>query len=132
MVHLIFLFFFQALVSGEETQAAIVCVPTVDRVWDAHFLIERILNPLLHIIAIACLLTVSIVFFILPPLRDLVGNILSTISVCLIVSQIADMVCIFTELSSHVSFFIAGKIFFYLRNFVYLILFLFLQMLLCI
>lgn len=99
---------FQALVSGEETQAAVVCIPFVDRVWDAHLLMERILNPLLHVIAIACLLTVSIVYFIIPPLRDLVGNILSTISVCLIVSQIADMVCIFTEWSSHVSFFIAG------------------------
>lgn len=42
--------------------------------------------------------------------RDLVGNIITTITVCLIVSQAANLVRIFTEFSSHVSFMMADII----------------------
>jgi G protein-coupled receptor Mth (Methuselah protein) len=55
------------------------------------------------------LLVIAIIYFVMPTLRDLVGNIVTTITVCLIVSQAADLVRIFTEFSSHVSFMIAGK-----------------------
>lgn len=70
---------------------------------------KKIVDPVCHGIAIICFLIVAIVYFILPTVRDLVGNIISTICVCMIISQAADMVRIFTELSSHVSFMIAGK-----------------------
>lgn len=42
--------------------------------------------------------------------RDLVGNIITTITICLIVSQAANLVRIFTEFSSHVSFMVADII----------------------
>lgn len=67
------------------------------------------LDPLLHVIGIGCLLVVAVVYFVVPTLRDLVGNILSSIAVCLIISQVADLVRIFTEFSSHVSFIVAGE-----------------------
>lgn len=38
------------------------------------------------------------------------GNIVTTITVCLIVSQAADIVRIYTEFSSHVSFLVADAI----------------------
>jgi len=45
-----------------------------------------------------------------PFSRDLVGNIVTTIAMCLMVSQAADLVRIFTELTSHVSFIVADII----------------------
>lgn len=68
---------------------------------------RKILDPIFHAIAISCFLAVAIIYFVMPTLRDLIGNIISTISICMIVSQAADMVRIFTELTSHVSFIIA-------------------------
>lgn len=56
------------------------------------------------------LLIIAIIYFVLPTLRDLVGNIVTTITICLIVSQAADLVRIFTEFSSHVSFLVADTI----------------------
>jgi G protein-coupled receptor Mth (Methuselah protein) len=52
------------------------------------------------------------IHFVLPQLRDLVGNIITTMSVCLIVAQSADLVRIFTEFKIHspLSFLIAGKL----------------------
>lgn len=44
--------------------------------------------------------------------RDLVGNIVTSITVCLIISQAADLVRIFTEFSSHVSFVVADSFFY--------------------
>lgn len=45
----------------------------------------------------------------MPTLRDLVGNIVTTISICLIVSQAADMVRLLTAFTSHISLIITGK-----------------------
>lgn len=42
--------------------------------------------------------------------RDLVGNMITTISVCLITAQIASLVRMFTEFSSHVSFIAADMV----------------------
>jgi G protein-coupled receptor Mth (Methuselah protein) len=55
-------------------------------------------------------LIIAIIYFVLPTLRDLVGNIITTILICLIICQAADLVRIFTEFSSHVSFLIADTI----------------------
>lgn len=93
-----------------EAQGAVVCVPEVATIWaDAEFIVRKVLDPVLHVIAILCFLAVAVVYFVLPPLRDLVGNILTTIMLCLIVSQAADLVTIFTELTNHVSFMVAGE-----------------------
>ena len=40
------------------------------------------------------------------------GNIVTTITMCLIISQAADLVRIFTEFGSHVSFFVADTVFY--------------------
>lgn len=76
---------------------------------DPVFIIKKVVDPILHVIAILCFLTVAIVYFVLPPLRDLVGNIITTMMLCMIVSQAAELVTIFTEFRNHVSFMVAGS-----------------------
>lgn len=87
---------------------AIVCIPDVKNWTDVDFIIKKIVNPLFHAISMILYLIVAIIYFVLPTLRDLAGNIITTINVCLIVSQAAGLVRIFTELSNHVSFMITG------------------------
>jgi G protein-coupled receptor Mth (Methuselah protein) len=96
-----------------EAQTAIVCVPEIDSSKSDYtdYLMRRIVNPVCHGLAIICYLIIAVVYFIMPELRDLVGNILTSISLCLIISQAADLVSIFTEFTSHVSFLVAGAFF---------------------
>lgn len=92
-----------------EAQGAVVCVPEIASTWaDTDFIVRKILDPVLHVFAILCLLAVAVVYYVLPPLRDLVGNILTSIMVCLIVSEAAELITIFTEYTNHVSFIVAG------------------------
>ncbi|KAL0269360.1 UNVERIFIED_CONTAM: hypothetical protein PYX00_007121 [Menopon gallinae] len=91
-----------------EAQGAIVCSPEMRTSWDdPSFIIKKVVDPILHVIAILCFLTVAIIYFVLPPLRDLVGNIITTMMLCMIVSQAAELVTIFTEFKNHVSFMVA-------------------------
>lgn len=46
----------------------------------------------------------------MPTLRDLSGNIVTTICMCLIVSQSADMIRLLTVFKSHISLLIAGNL----------------------
>jgi G protein-coupled receptor Mth (Methuselah protein) len=90
---------------------AYVCSPGKVINWtDTDFLLRKILNPLFHGLSMIMLLIVAIIYFILPTLRDLVGNIVTTITICLIISQAADLVRIFTEFSNHFSFMIADAV----------------------
>lgn len=97
----------------KEAQIAIVCVPEIDssKTDFTDYLMRRIVNPICHSLAIICYLITAVVYFVMPQLRDLVGNILTSISLCLITSQAADLVRIFTEFTSHVSFLVAGVFF---------------------
>lgn len=89
---------------------AIVCHPGQQAMWtDTDFLLRKIINPIFHGISLIILLLIAVVYFILPTLRDLVGNIVTTITVCLMISQAANIAKIFTEFSNHVSFFLVGK-----------------------
>ncbi|XP_055712642.1 probable G-protein coupled receptor Mth-like 5 [Phlebotomus papatasi] len=95
----------------KQAQFAIVCSPEKVTHWtDTDFLLRKIINPIFHGISMIILLIIAIIYFVLPSLRDLVGNIVTTITVCLIVNQAADLVRIFTEFSSHVSFLVADTI----------------------
>ncbi|XP_070072456.1 probable G-protein coupled receptor Mth-like 5 isoform X2 [Drosophila takahashii] len=88
-----------------------ICLARKEIKWsDSNFLLRKILNPIFHGISLIILLVIAIIYFILPTLRDLVGNIVTTIAMCLMVSQAADLVRIFTELTSHVSFIVADII----------------------
>ncbi|XP_047537057.1 probable G-protein coupled receptor Mth-like 5 [Vanessa atalanta] len=90
---------------------ALVCVPEVIINWkETSFLMKKILNPLFHAISMILFLIVAIIYFVLPTLRDLAGNIITTINICLIVSQAADLVRIFTEYSNHISFMVTDVI----------------------
>ncbi|KAH9631594.1 hypothetical protein HF086_004361 [Spodoptera exigua] len=90
---------------------ALVCVPEVKINWrDTNFLMKKIINPMFHAIAMILYLLVAVIYFVLPTLRDLAGNIITTINMCLIVSQAADLVRIFTEFSNHVSFMVTDII----------------------
>ncbi|XP_043653177.1 probable G-protein coupled receptor Mth-like 5 isoform X1 [Drosophila teissieri] len=99
--------------TGEENVLfAKICLARKEIKWsDSNFLLRKILNPIFHGISLIILLVIAIIYFILPTLsRDLVGNIVTTIAVCLMVSQAADLVRIFTEFTSHVSFIVADII----------------------
>lgn len=86
-----------------------VCSPERIVHWtDTDFLFRKIINPICHGLSITTLLIIAIIYFVLPTLRDLIGNIITTITICLIVSQAANLVRIFTEFSNHVSFMVAG------------------------
>uniref|UniRef100_A0A182QH03 G-protein coupled receptors family 2 profile 2 domain-containing protein n=1 Tax=Anopheles farauti TaxID=69004 RepID=A0A182QH03_9DIPT len=96
-----------------EGLIAKVCSPKEETHWtDSDVMLRKIINPICHGLAMIILLIVAIIYFVLPTLRDLVGNMVTTITMCLIVSQAADLVRIFTEFSNHVSFLIAD-LFFY-------------------
>ncbi|CAD6991439.1 unnamed protein product [Ceratitis capitata] len=118
--------------SGQHTQVlyANICLAKREIKWsDTTFLLRKVINPILHCISLILLLLISIIYFILPTLRDLVGNIITTIAVCLMAVQAADFVRIFTEFSNHVSFIVADIIlyisllgaFFWLNSFGYYI-----------
>ncbi|XP_028036702.1 probable G-protein coupled receptor Mth-like 5 isoform X2 [Bombyx mandarina] len=84
-----------------------VCIPDVKANWKYFsFLMKRVMNPAFHAIAIIIYLIVAIIYFVLPTLRDLSGNMITTINLCLIISQAAGLVRIFTEFSNHISFMI--------------------------
>ncbi|CAH2094457.1 unnamed protein product [Euphydryas editha] len=89
---------------------ASVCVPEVKNWKEASFLMKKVINPLFHAIAMVLFLIVAIIYFVLPTLRDLAGNIITSINICLIVSQAADLVRIFTEFSNHISFMVTDVI----------------------
>lgn len=69
---------------------------------------RRVVNPACHAIAITWLLLVAIVHFVLPQLRDLIGNMVTTLAGCMIVSRIADIVRIFVEYNGPISYLTAG------------------------
>lgn len=93
---------------------ALVCAPKHNTEWTStEFLMKNIINPLSHGISMICFLIIAIIYFIMPTLKDLVGNIITTISISLIVSQAADMTRLLTVFTSHVSIIIAGKVQFY-------------------
>ncbi|KAJ9600193.1 hypothetical protein L9F63_009527, partial [Diploptera punctata] len=92
-----------------EAQIAIVCVPVIGaNTSDTDYIMRRIVDPVFHGLAMIFYLYIAVVYFVVPQLRDLVGNILSTIALCMITSQAADLVRIFTELVSHISFMVAA------------------------
>ncbi|ENN70800.1 hypothetical protein YQE_12465, partial [Dendroctonus ponderosae] len=93
------------------SEFAWVCTPDHKDQWASNeFLMYNIISPITHGITIICLLAIAIIYFIMPTLRDLAGNIVTTICMCLIVSQIADLVRLLTVFKSHISLLIAGKI----------------------
>lgn len=69
---------------------------------------RNIVNSMTHGVCIVCLLVVAVTYFIMATLRDLVGNIVTTICMCLIVSQAADMIRLLTVFSNHISLIITG------------------------
>jgi G protein-coupled receptor Mth (Methuselah protein) len=86
-----------------------ICVPRPVKWANTDNLMKKAIDPALHAIAMVSYLVVAIVYFVLPQLRDLVGNIITSMTLCLIVNQSASLVRIFTEFGNHVSFLIAGN-----------------------
>lgn len=92
-----------------NSQVAVICTPQIPSPWtDTDYVMRRLLNPVCHAIAIICLLLVGIVHFVLPQLRDLIGNMITTLGGCMIVARIANVVRIFVEYNSPISYFVAG------------------------
>nr|CAH7735488.1 unnamed protein product [Callosobruchus chinensis] len=95
-----------------RSEFAWVCAPDVHNNWhtSTEFIMRNIVSPATHFVCIVCFLTVAIVYFVMPTLRDLTGNIVTTICVCLIISQAADIVRLLTVFKSHVSILITETI----------------------
>ncbi|XP_003427589.1 probable G-protein coupled receptor Mth-like 5 [Nasonia vitripennis] len=87
-----------------------ICVPRPLKWANADNLIKKAIDPAFHAIAMVSYLLVAIVYFVLPQLRDLVGNIITSMMLCLIVNQSASLVRIFTEFGNHISFMIADSV----------------------
>lgn len=101
----------KVVLSGDRMVAtyAMLCVPDVAVRWtDTNYLMKHAINPAFHAVSMACYLVVAVVYFVLPQLRDLVGNIITSMALCLMVNQCASTVRIFTEFGNHVSFLVAG------------------------
>lgn len=95
-----------------KSEFAYVCPPHVHHYWltTTDFLMHNVISPTVHSMTIACLLVTAIIYFVMPTLRDLTGNIVTTICLCLIVSQAADMIRLLTVFKSHISLLIAGTL----------------------
>lgn len=103
----------KAILSRDRLVAtyAMICVPDVVVTWaDTNYLMRHAIDPAFHAISIASYLVVAVVYFVLPQLRDLVGNMITSMTLCLIAGQCASMVRIFTEFGNHISFMVAGTI----------------------
>lgn len=88
---------------------ALVCVPELAIKWkDTRYLMRHVIDPIFHAVSIASYLIVAIVYFVLPQLRDLVGNMITTMTLCLIISQCASIVTTFTDFSNHLNFLMTG------------------------
>ncbi|XP_076638577.1 G-protein coupled receptor Mth-like 5 [Colletes latitarsis] len=93
------------------TTYAMICVPDVVVTWsDTNYLMRHAIDPAFHAISIASYLIVAVVYFVLPQLRDLVGNMITSMTLCLIAGQCASMVRIFTEFGNHISFMVADTV----------------------
>lgn len=94
-------------------QFAIVCNPHVPSAWhETDVLLRRVIDPLCHAVALCCYVAVAVIHFVLPQLRDLVGNMIMTMCICLAVGQVADTVRIFTEFTSPTAYLVAGQNYF--------------------
>lgn len=103
----------KAILSRDRLVAmyAMICVPDVVVTWsDTNYLMKHAIDPTFHAISIASYLVVAVVYFVLPQLRDLVGNMITSMTLCLIAGQSASTVRIFTEFGNHISFMIADTV----------------------
>lgn len=103
----------KAVLIGDRLVAtyAMLCVPDVAVRWtDTNYLMKHAIDPAFHAVSMACYLIVAVVYFVLPQLRDLVGNIITSMTLCLVINQCASTVRIFTEFGNHVSFMIADMV----------------------
>ncbi|XP_045460935.1 probable G-protein coupled receptor Mth-like 5 [Harmonia axyridis] len=93
------------------SEFAKVCVPEHENSWTrTEFVMHNIVSPVTHGINIACLLTIAVIYFVMPNLRDLVGNIITTMCFCLILSQIGGLLRMLTVFTSHISLLITETI----------------------
>ncbi|XP_006616525.1 probable G-protein coupled receptor Mth-like 5 [Apis dorsata] len=103
----------KAILSRDRLVAmyAMICVPDVIVTWsDTNYLMKHAIDPTFHAISIISYLIVAIIYFVLPQLRDLVGNMITSMTLCLITGQCASTVRIFTEFGNHISFMIADTV----------------------
>ncbi|XP_044010716.1 probable G-protein coupled receptor Mth-like 5 [Aphidius gifuensis] len=101
----------KAILSKDKitTTYAVICIP--QKSWtDTDYLIRNIVDPIIRALSISCYILIAIVYFVLPQLRDLVGNMITSMNLCLVVHQIAVTITIFKQYANHFSFFIADTI----------------------
>lgn len=102
----------RAILSRDNIVAtyAMICVPEIRARWrDADYLMKHGIDPVFRAIAIACYLVVAIVYFVLPQLRDLVGNSITSMCMCMVTYEIASGIRTFTDFGNHINFMIIGE-----------------------
>lgn len=101
----------KAILSKEKLVAtyAKICVPHPVKWANTDNLIKKAIDPAFHAIAVVSYLVVAIVYFVLAQLRDLVGNMMTSMMLCLIVNQCTSFITLFKEFTNHINFFIIGK-----------------------
>lgn len=101
----------KAILSKEKLVAtyAKICVPHPVKWANTDNLIKKAIDPAFHAIAVVSYLVVAIVYFVLAQLRDLVGNMMTSMMLCLIVNQCFSFVTLFKEFTNHINFFVIGK-----------------------
>ncbi|XP_015518717.2 probable G-protein coupled receptor Mth-like 5 isoform X1 [Neodiprion lecontei] len=87
-----------------------VCLPIKKHVMHTDVMMRRVIDPSFRAISIACYLVVAIVYFVLPQLKNLIGNIVTSLMLCLVANHCAAMVRIFPEFGSHVNFLVADVV----------------------
>lgn len=104
----------KAVLTGEKmvVKYAKICVPHPVKWASPDNLMKKAIDPAFHAISAVSYLVVAIVYFVLAQLRDLTGNMVTSMMMCLIVNQCASFVTLFKEFTNHINFFVIGNYFF--------------------
>ncbi|XP_026685519.1 probable G-protein coupled receptor Mth-like 5 [Diaphorina citri] len=95
-----------------EAQFAMVCLPKVSSMWkDTDALIKQMVDPAFRLLSIFLLLVIVVTYFGISQLRDVVGNIIATMSICLICAYVSDLVRIYSEEIIDSDFYLLADIF---------------------
>ncbi|KAG5870807.1 hypothetical protein JTB14_005357 [Gonioctena quinquepunctata] len=99
-------------IDDSRSDFAWVCPPEFHENWltSTEFLLHNVVSPTTHGMTMVCLLAIAIIYFVLPTLRDLTGNIITTICMCLILGQTANLIRLLTVFKNHISLLIAEAI----------------------
>uniref|UniRef100_A0A8D8R3J5 Probable G-protein coupled receptor Mth-like 5 n=1 Tax=Cacopsylla melanoneura TaxID=428564 RepID=A0A8D8R3J5_9HEMI len=94
-----------------DAQFAMVCLPKVTSLWkDTDALLKRMVDPALRLLSILLLLIIVVTYLVISQLRDVVGNMVATLCMCLICAYASDIARIYTEEMTDSDFYLLADI----------------------